>query len=82
MLVPCGSSSLPAKLFVRVISARGLPVMDKSNVTTDAFVEVYFDNEVYKTDVCSRTLSPVWDSNVFVFETDEQQLFDNPIQFR
>ncbi|EJW70312.1 hypothetical protein WUBG_18779, partial [Wuchereria bancrofti] len=37
---------------------------------------------VYKTDVCSRTLSPVWDSNVFVFETDEQQLFDNPIQFR
>lgn len=82
MLVPCGSSSFPAKLSVRVISARGLPVMDKSNITTDAFVEVHFDNEVYKTDVCSKTLSPVWDSDVFVFETDEQQLFDNPVQFR
>ncbi|VDN83102.1 unnamed protein product [Brugia pahangi] len=82
MLVPCGSSSLPAKLSVRVVSARGLPVMDKSNITTDAFVEVHFDNEVYKTDVCSKTLSPVWDSDVFVFETDEQQLFDNPVQFR
>lgn len=46
MLVPCGTASLPAKLSVRVISARGLPVMDKCNVTTDAFVEVHFDNEV------------------------------------
>ncbi|KAL3981557.1 C2 domain family protein [Acanthocheilonema viteae] len=82
MLVPCGTSSLPAKLCVRVISARGLPVMDKSNVTTDAFVEVHFDNEVYKTDVCVKSLSPVWNSDVFVFETDEQRLFDNPIQFR
>ncbi|EFO22093.1 C2 domain-containing protein [Loa loa] len=82
MLVPCSTNSLPAKLSVRVISARGLPVMDKSNVTTDAFVEVHFENEVYKTDVCSKSLSPVWNSDVFVFETDEQQLFDNPIQFR
>lgn len=46
MLVPCDTKSLPAKLCVRVISARGLPVMDKFNVTTDAFVEVHFDNEV------------------------------------
>lgn len=82
MLVPCGSNSLPAKLTVRVISARNLPVMDKSNVTTDAFVEVHFDNEVYKTDVCGKSLSPVWDSDEFVFETDEQRLFDSPIQFR
>ncbi|VDN26728.1 unnamed protein product [Gongylonema pulchrum] len=82
MFVPCGTNSLPARLSVRVISARGLPVMDKSNVTTDAFVEVHFDNEVYKTDVCSKSLSPVWNSDEFVFETDEQRLFDNPIQFR
>ncbi|VDO26780.1 unnamed protein product [Onchocerca flexuosa] len=82
MLVPCTTNNLPAKLSVRVIAARGLPVMDKSNVTTDAFVEVHFDNEVYKTDVCSKSLSPVWNSDVFVFETDEQQLFDNSIQFR
>lgn len=46
MLVPCSAKNLPAKLSVRVIAARGLPVMDKSNVTTDAFVEVHFDNEV------------------------------------
>ncbi|VDK75079.1 unnamed protein product [Onchocerca ochengi] len=82
MLVPCSAKNLPAKLSVRVIAARGLPVMDKSNVTTDAFVEVHFDNEVYKTDVCSKSLSPVWNSDVFVFETNEQQLFDNSIQFR
>ncbi|CAG9537237.1 unnamed protein product [Cercopithifilaria johnstoni] len=82
MLVPCSTNSPPAKLYVRVISARGLPVMDKSSVTTDAFVEVHFDNEVYKTDVCGKSLSPVWNSDVFVFETDEQRLFDNPIQFR
>uniref|UniRef100_A0A0R3S643 C2 domain-containing protein n=1 Tax=Elaeophora elaphi TaxID=1147741 RepID=A0A0R3S643_9BILA len=82
MLVPCGANNLPAKLSVRVKSARGLPVMDKSSGTTDAFVEVYFENEVYKTDVCGKSLSPVWNSDVFVFETDEQRLFDNPIQFR
>ncbi|KAM3726654.1 C2 domain-containing protein [Dirofilaria immitis] len=32
MLLPCGTNNLPAKLSVRVISARGLPIMDKSNV--------------------------------------------------
>lgn len=46
MLVPCSSKSLPAKLSVLVISARGLPFMDEFNVATDAFVELHFDNKV------------------------------------
>lgn len=31
---------MPARLKVRIIASRGLPVMDKSSDTSDAFVEV------------------------------------------
>lgn len=32
----------------------GLPIMDKSNDTTDAYVEVKLGQVTYKTDVCRK----------------------------
>ena len=33
---------MPGKLKVKIVAGRGLPVMDRSSDSTDAFVEVYF----------------------------------------
>ncbi|MFH4974479.1 hypothetical protein AB6A40_001188 [Gnathostoma spinigerum] len=82
MYIPCGGEKLPARLSIRVLAARNLPIMDKSNDTTDAFVEVHFANQVFKTEICSKSLSPVWNSDEFVFETNEQQICDGQVQFR
>ena len=35
-----GSAEMPGKVKVRVVAGRGLPVMDRSADTTDAFAEV------------------------------------------
>ena len=42
---------MPGKVKVRVLSARHLPVMDKSSENTDAFAEVKFGDMTHKTEV-------------------------------
>lgn len=46
MYIPCSNENSPARLSVRVLEARNLPIMDKSNDTTDAFVEVFLGSQV------------------------------------
>ncbi len=74
--------AMPGKLQVQVVEARNLPVMDRSAETTDAYVEIHFAGDSYKTDVCAKSLSPHWNSEWFIFEVDEQQLHDDCLQFR
>ncbi|KAK5976816.1 hypothetical protein GCK32_012456 [Trichostrongylus colubriformis] len=80
MLVPVCCDRLPVRLEVAVISAKGLPVMNKSITSTDAFVEVRFADEVQKTEVVT-SLSPHWNSDFFPFDTDEKQLSECWVQF-
>ena len=50
---------MPGKLRVRILSARNLPIMDRSSESCDAFVEVRFGNDHHdKTHVCRRSLDP------------------------
>jgi Ca2+-dependent lipid-binding protein len=52
---------MPCILKVRVISARDLPVMDKASELTDAYVELRFaDHEVKRTNICRKTLNPMY----------------------
>ncbi|VDM54798.1 unnamed protein product [Angiostrongylus costaricensis] len=81
MLVPVCCDRLPVRLEVAVIAATGLPVMNKSINCTDAFVEVRFADEIHKTDVVT-SLNPQWDSDLFLFDTDEKQLSECGVQFR
>lgn len=73
---------MPAKIKVRIVAARDLPVMDRSSDLADAFAEVRLGNVLYKTDVCKKSLNPQWNSEWFRFETDDEELQDEPLQIR
>uniref|UniRef100_A0A914X3U4 C2 domain-containing protein n=1 Tax=Plectus sambesii TaxID=2011161 RepID=A0A914X3U4_9BILA len=73
---------MPGTLRVKVVEARNLPVMDRSAETTDAFVEIHFGGESYKTDICPKSLSPRWNSEWFVFEAEDHELQDECLQLR
>ncbi|GMT36832.1 hypothetical protein PFISCL1PPCAC_28129, partial [Pristionchus fissidentatus] len=81
MLIPICGERLPVKISIRVVSARGLPVMNKSINNTDAFVEVRYKDDVEKTEVVT-SLEPVWNSDLIVFDTDERELCEEIIEFR
>lgn len=73
---------MPGKIRVKIISARNLPIMDRSSDSTDAFVEVRFGENLYeKTDVYRKSLDPVWNSR-FNFEVEEDEIQEEPLQIR
>lgn len=61
---------------------RNLPVMDRSNDTTDAFVEIKLGSVTFKTDVKRKTLNPVFNSPWFRFEIDDEMIQDEPLLLR
>lgn len=73
---------MPAKVKVRILAGRNLPVMDKSSDASDAFVEVKLGAITYKTEVFRRSLNPFWNSEWFRFEVCDQELQDEPLQIR
>ncbi|KAF1747423.1 hypothetical protein GCK72_023885 [Caenorhabditis remanei] len=81
MLIPVCNERLPVRLEICVQSAKALPVMNKSINSTDAFVEVRFLETVDKTEVIT-SLNPVWNSEQFVFDTDEKELTEEWLQLR
>ncbi|CAI5455566.1 unnamed protein product [Caenorhabditis angaria] len=81
MLIPVTSDSLPVRLEILVENAKNLPVMNKSNNSCDAFVEVRFLETVEKTDVVT-SLNPAWTNEPFVFDTDEKEISEEWLQFR
>ena len=74
---------MPGKVKVRILSARHLPVMDRSSENTDAFAEVKFGDLTHKTEVYRKSLNPAWNSEWFRFEAaDDRELQDEPLQIR
>ncbi|CAG5134399.1 unnamed protein product, partial [Candidula unifasciata] len=73
---------MPGRVKVRILSARDLPVMDRASELTDAFVEVKFGTEIFKTEVCKKSLNPQWNSEWFKFEVDDEVLQDEPLDLR
>ena len=77
------ASAMPSTLKIRVRSARGLPVMDKSAKTTDAYVEVRLGGHVYaKTGVAKKTLNPEWNIDMRINCTDDSVVQNEPLEFR
>lgn len=73
---------MPGKVKVKVLAGRNLPVMDRGSDTTDAFVEIKLGTITHKTDVCRKSLNPVWNSDWYRFEVDDSDLQDEPLQIR
>ncbi|KAJ3090649.1 hypothetical protein HK102_003097 [Quaeritorhiza haematococci] len=74
---------MPCILKVRIVAARNLPVMDRATELTDAFVEMHFANkETQRTQICKRTLNPVWNED-FRFEvSDDADLQNEPLEIK
>ncbi|XP_011290288.1 C2 domain-containing protein 5 isoform X2 [Musca domestica] len=73
---------MPGKVAVKIKAGRNLPVMDKSSDTTDAYVEIKLGNVTHKTDVCRKSLNPIFNSDWFRFEVDDAELQDEILQIR
>lgn len=73
---------MPGKLKVKIVGGRGLPVMDRSTESTDAFVEIRFGSDVQKTDVYKKSRCPQWNSEWFIFEVEDEVLQDEPLELR
>lgn len=56
--------------------------MDRSNDTTDAFVEVKLMQQTFKTDVKRKTLNPTFNSAWFRFEIDDLDIQNEPLTIR
>ncbi|KAJ3105317.1 hypothetical protein HDU97_008214 [Phlyctochytrium planicorne] len=74
---------MPCIVKVRIISARNLPVMDRATELTDAFVEVRFsDYDPVRTQICKKTLNPLWNED-FRFEvSDDADLQNDPLEIK
>ncbi|CAB3400496.1 unnamed protein product [Caenorhabditis bovis] len=81
MLIPICNERLPVRLQINVINAKYLPVMNRGINSTDAFVEIRYLETVEKTEVVT-SLDPVWNSEPYVFDTDEKEIAEECIQFR
>lgn len=66
---------------VRIVEGRDLPVMDSRSELTDAYVEVKFGDENFRTPVCRRTLCPVWNAD-FRFEVEDNEIQDEILEIR
>ncbi|XP_075146094.1 C2 domain-containing protein 5 isoform X1 [Haematobia irritans] len=73
---------MPGKVGVKIKAGRNLPIMDKSSDTTDAYLEIKLGNVTHKTDVCRKSLNPIWNSDWFRFELDDAELQDEILQIR
>ncbi|KAL7751428.1 hypothetical protein RI367_003288 [Sorochytrium milnesiophthora] len=74
---------MPCILKIRVVSARDLPVMDRSSELADAFVEVRFGEfDPLRTAIARKTLNPVWNED-FRFEVSDDAVLQNePVEIR
>jgi len=74
---------MPATLKIRIVAARGLPVMDRTSGLTDAFVEARFGSSFsFSTAIARKTLDPVWRQDARFNVADDSELQNEPLVFR
>lgn len=74
---------MPSTIKLRVLEARDLPIMDRKSGLADAYVEVKF-GELYthRTEVCRKTLRPVWNQIFRIEVPDDIVLQDESIELK
>eukprot|EP01104_Vermistella_antarctica_P020357 TRINITY_DN8686_c0_g1_i1.p1 TRINITY_DN8686_c0_g1~~TRINITY_DN8686_c0_g1_i1.p1 ORF type:complete len:1439 (+),score=292.11 TRINITY_DN8686_c0_g1_i1:344-4660(+) len=65
-----------------VLEGCDLPVMDHRTELTDAYVEIEFKDQNWKTDTVRKTLNPVWKHRVKIEVDDLMSLYDEPVELR
>ena len=71
---------MPCLLKIAIVKARGLPAMDYSTQSCDAYCIVEAAGETHKTEVCRQTRDPEWNFNVKLEVEDEEMLWLEPLR--
>lgn len=70
---------MPSVVKVSVVEARGLPSMDFSSGSTDAYVSIHFAGEERRSAVCNRQLDPTWNFRVRFEVKEDEALLREPL---
>jgi C2 domain len=74
---------MPSKVKIKIVEARDLPIMDRNDASTDAYVEVTIgDLEPNRTKTCRKSLNPVFNTDFIIEVLDDSILQNAPIEFK
>eukprot|EP00742_Colponemidia_sp_Colp-10_P009518 GILJ01010381.1.p1 GENE.GILJ01010381.1~~GILJ01010381.1.p1 ORF type:complete len:364 (+),score=54.50 GILJ01010381.1:51-1094(+) len=74
---------MPCTVKIRVVEGRNLPVMDRASGSTDAYTEIIFaDFPILRTEICRKSLDPVWNEDFRIEVADDRLLQDEPVQLK
>ncbi|KXS11898.1 C2-domain-containing protein, partial [Gonapodya prolifera JEL478] len=73
---------MPCVLRIRIHAARNLPVMDRVSELTDAYAEVRFADDVFRTQIARKTLSPIWNEDFRCEVNDDSLVKNEPLEIR
>ncbi|PVU87130.1 hypothetical protein BB559_006206 [Furculomyces boomerangus] len=74
---------MPSLLKIKVLRARNLPPMDRKSSLADAYVEIRFSEvESLRTNICKKTLNPVWNEDFRIEVSDDSYLQNEPLELR
>jgi hypothetical protein len=69
-------------VWIRVIEAKNLPVMNPRTKSTDAYVEISFAGKEDRTEIVYSSINPAFNANFRYEIVDDGQLQDEPVHFK
>ncbi|KAF0717750.1 Aste57867_2119 [Aphanomyces stellatus] len=73
---------MPCTIKIRLVEARGLPVVDRAAKVADAYVDITFASFEARSSVSRKTLTPRWDEEFRFDVADDAVLQSQPIMFK
>lgn len=74
---------MPSKVKIKIFEARDLPIMDRNDASTDAYVVVTIgDLEPKHTKTCRKSLNPIFNSDFSIEVLDDSILQNAPVEFK
>ncbi|CAK4738250.1 unnamed protein product [Aphanomyces euteiches] len=73
---------MPCTIKIRLVEARGLPVVDRASKVADAYVDITFASFEARSSVSRKSLTPCWDEEFRFDVVDDAVLQSQPIMFK
>ncbi|RQM23253.1 hypothetical protein B5M09_002650 [Aphanomyces astaci] len=73
---------MPCTIKIRLVEARGLPVVERASKVADAYVDITFASFEARSTVSKKSLTPRWDEEFRFDVVDDAVLQSQPIMFK
>ncbi|CAH0479305.1 unnamed protein product [Peronospora belbahrii] len=73
---------MPCTIKIRLVEARDMPIVDRTNKLADAYVCITFASFEARSSVMKKTLNPKWDEEFRFDVADDSVLQSQPIEFK